>query len=181
MCRCGVSSVSGCYHLPCKCSFSSFHVRTCSLSTNVVSECDGSINVVSNLCKLEWQRKRALFHFKAYFARLGVRMLPLDCRVRSETCKRRWFTFCAKVICFAFHLFLCVHQGVIQFAHIIDLIEDNGGNARHCAHPHGVSVRLYMCVCGKVFLAAYFSCQQSYIKFLTVSNGLVNFRALKCM
>ena len=81
------------------------------------------------------------------------------------------------MLCFP-HVLVCVHQGV---AHIIDSIEDNGGNARHCAHPHGVSVRLYMCVCGKVLFASYFSCQQSYVKSLTVSNGLVNFRALKCM
>ena len=32
-------------------------------------------------------------------------------------------------------------------AHIIDLIEDNGGNAWDCAHLHGVWVRLYTCVC----------------------------------
>ena len=25
---------------------------------------------------------------------------------------RRWFTFCAKLMCFAFHMVLCVHQGV---------------------------------------------------------------------
>ena len=39
------------------------------------------------------------------------------------------------------------HQVCIQFVHINDLIGDNRGNARDCAHPHGVCVRLYMCVC----------------------------------
>ena len=65
---------------------------------------------------------------------------------------------------------------LLQFAHTIALIEDNRGNARDCAHLHGVGVRLYMCVCGQVFFASYFSCQQSYVKSLTVSDGLVNCR-----
>ena len=146
MCLCVVWSVSVCYHLPCKCLSLSFHVRTCSLSTHAVFGCDGSINVFNILWKLEWQWKCVLFQFKAYFARLGVGLLKLDRRVRSATCKRWWFTFCAKSVCFAFHMFSCVHQGVLQFAHIIDVIEESGGNAWDCAHLHGVCVRSYMSV-----------------------------------
>ena len=51
MCLCGVWSVGVCYHLLCKCSSLSYHVRTCSLSTNVVSDCDGTTNMFRILCK----------------------------------------------------------------------------------------------------------------------------------
>ena len=44
----------------------------------------------------------------------------------------------------------------LQFAHTIALLEDNRGNARDCAHLHGVGVRLYMCVCGQVFCCVLF-------------------------
>ena len=152
MCPGGVWCVSVCPHLPCKCSSLSFDVRTCSLSTNVVSDCDGTINVFRILCKPEWQWKRALFHLRSYFAKLAVVISTLDCRVGNATCKRRWFTFCAKFKCFALLIFLCVHQVCIQSAHINDLIEDNRASARDCAHPHGV------CACGQVFFASYFSC-----------------------
>ena len=73
------------------------------------------------------------------------------------------------VLCFP-HVLVCSSGCFLQFAHTIALIEDNRGNARDCAHPHGVCVRLYMCLCGKVFFASYFSCQQSYVKSQTVSN-----------
>ena len=175
MCPGGVWSVSGCPHPACKCSSLSFDVRTCSLSTNVLSDCDGTINVFHILCKPEWQWKRALFHFRSYFAKFAVVILTLDCRVGNATCNRRWFTFCGKFMCFAFLMFLCVHQVFIQFVHINDLIEDNRGNARDCAHPHGV------CACGKVCFVSYFSCWQAFVKSLTVSNGLVKCRALKCI
>ena len=145
MCPGRVGSVSGCPHLPCKCSSLSFDVRTCSLATNVLSDCDGTINVFHILCKPEWQWPRALFHFRSYFAKPAVVILTLDCRVGNATSKRRWFTFCGKFMCFAFLMFLCVHQVFIQFVHINDLIEDNRGNARDCAHPHGVCARAARC------------------------------------
>ena len=152
MCLCVVWSVSVCYHLPCKCLSLSFHVRTCSLSTHAVFGCDGSINVFNILWKLEWQWKCVLFQFKAYFARLGVGLLKLDRRVRSATCKRWWFTFCAKSVCFAFHMFSCVHQGVLQFAHIIDVIEESGGNAWECASTWCMCAFLYECAAKWCFL-----------------------------
>ena len=38
---------------------------------------------------------------------------------------------------------------------------------------------VYVCVCNKVvFFASYFSCQKTYVKSLTVSNGLVNCTSL---
>lgn len=119
MCPGGVWSVSVCPHLPCKCLSLSFDVRTCSLSTNVLSDCDGTINVFHILCKPEWQWKRALFHFRSYFAKPAVVILTLDCRVGNATSKRRWFTFCGKFMCFAFLMLLwcpssvytiCSHQ-----------------------------------------------------------------------
>ena len=108
MCLCRVWSVSICYHLPRKLSSLSLHQRTCSLSTDVVSDCDGSINVFSIRCKPEWQWMHALFHFQAYLARLGVGMLTVGFRVSNATYKS---TFCAKVMCFAFHM-MCAFVSV---------------------------------------------------------------------
>ena len=164
MCLCVAWSVSVCYHLPCKCSPLSFHVRTCSHSTNVVSECDGSINVFVMLCRPEWQWKCALFYFKAYFARLGVGLLTLDyIGPQSPKCDLQdalIYVLCqVDMLCFP-HVLVSIRM-FIQFGHIIDLIE---------------------ATCGKVvFFASYFCCPKCYVTSLTVSNGLVNCRASKCI
>ena len=181
MCLWVAWSVSVCYHLPCKCLPLSFHVRTCSPSTMlflnvmVVSMClvffaslndNGSARCFTSRHTspdLVWECWHLTAESEVRLARgVDLRSVPSWCALLS-TCS-------------------CVSIRVcIQFSRIIDLIEDNRGNARDCAHPHGGCVRSYMCVCGKVFFESYFSCQQAYVKSLTVSNGLVNCRALKCM
>ena len=165
-------------YLPCKLSF---NVRTCSLSTNVISECDGSIVVFNILCKLEWQWTCALFHFKAYFARFGVGMMWLDCRVRGANCKRRWCTVCAKLICFAFYMFLCVHQGAhtVCSHHWFDRGQRRQ-RTRLCTSTWCMCAFVYVRVRQSGVLCVLFLLP-NVVKSLTVSNGLDNYRALKCM
>lgn len=72
-----------------------------------------------------------------------------------------------------FHMFLCVHQVFIQFAHIIDLIEE-------CASTWCMCAIVYVRVWKGVFCVLFIlSTVLRHIS--TVSHGLVNCRALKCI
>ena len=112
MCLCGVWSVSVCYHLPCKWSSLSFHVRTCSLSTNVVFLIVMVISMFSVFsASLNDHGSARCFTSRHTSPDLVWECWHWTAESEMRLANRRWFTFCAKLMCFAFHMVLCVHQG----------------------------------------------------------------------